>query len=274
MQLHQRLTNRNEKERMLHYFICSSLFDNFCDRKELKREELYAISFSPENYAPKTFDEKLFLHSHLLLKDYVREKNYYEEVAHKLFNAQQASLQQFDPNITYDELEAITFMKGGYSVLLCHFYLDENVSQEEKQCWYRIGSIIQLTNDLYDIYKDLQDGSYTLANKMINAYAFNQFFLQQIKKMKQDIAALPYGKNEKQQFTIAMMGVCAFGLIAIEQLMQLQQSKLQLPDFKTLPRKALIVDMEKPANLWRWIRLVYLHSKENVSIKQPQPSIT
>jgi len=260
--LHGRLTNRQEKERMLHYFICSSLFDNFCDRDALTVKQLNDISFNTELYHAERFDEKLFLHSHVLLRDYVRDKQYYNEVTHKLFDVQQRSAKQFDEGITDEELEAITFMKGGYSVLLCHFYMDEEATAEEQQCWYRIGSIIQLTNDLYDIYKDIQDGSQTLANRMRNAYAFNEFFLGIVGNMKKEIEALPCPASVKRSFAVSMMGICAFGLIALQQLQQVQGTAFELPDFQTLPRKSLIIDMEKLSNLWKWMRLVYHHSKE------------
>jgi hypothetical protein len=259
--LHGRLTNREERIRMLHYFICSSLFDNFCDRNELNPEELKWISFEPETYPSGNFDEKLFLHSHLFLKGYVKNQPLYEEVSRQLFTAQQDSLRQFDKEITEEEMEAITFAKGGYSVLLCPFYLEVNTSPTERQCWYRIGSIIQLTNDLYDIYKDLQDGSHTLANRMINAYTFSHFFLELVRDMKKEIALLPYDRTVKQSFTISMMGICAFGWIALHQLKLIQGDSLTLPALVSLPRKKLIVDMERPANLWRWVRWVYRYGK-------------
>jgi len=263
MQLHGRNTNRSERERLVHYFICSSLFDNFCDRKELTSEQLYNISFHQKSYTAATFDEKVFLNSHLFLKDYVKDKNGYDDVSHKLFDAQKASVKQFTKNITNDEIKVITFEKGGYAVQLCHFYFDEEAAEAEKQCWYKIGSIIQLTNDLFDIYKDLQDGSETLPVRMKDAHAFNHFFLQLIEGIKTEIMLLKVTQQQRENFMVSMMGICAFGLIALQQLQALQGSAKELPNLKTVPRKALIIDMEKPANLLRWIHLVYHHSKHS-----------
>jgi hypothetical protein len=259
--LHKRVTNREERKRLLHYFICSSVMDNFFDRKELTNEELLQISFSPDSYIPKNFDERIFLDSHLLLKDFIKDKSYYDEVTHLLFNAQADSLKQFDTNISTDEIERITFSKGGNSVLLCHFYLDIDATKTEQQCWYQIGSIIQLTNDLFDVYKDIQDGSNTLPLRTNNAYGFDIFFNNLITDIQQQIQALPFQKKVKQSFSISMMGICAFGLIAIENLKRIQGNATTLPDLKTLPRKELIIDMEKKSLLWRWIQLVYKYAK-------------
>jgi hypothetical protein len=259
--LRNKYTNEGEKERMLHYFICSSLFDNFCDRAELTAAELNSISFEPDQYQPRNFDEQLFLHSHRLLKAFVRDKDYYNEVTRKLYKAQEDSALQFDKTISNEILEQITLDKGGYSVLLCHFYLDQQASAAEQHCWYQIGGIIQLTNDLYDIYKDLQEGSTTLPNRMKDAYSFHRYFGDLVQNIKREIAQLPASESAKQHFTISMMGICSLGMMALRQLIQLQGEAPLLPDLSSLPRKALIIDMEKPANLWYCIKTVYQQAK-------------
>ena len=259
--LHGRLTNREERIRMLHYFVCSSLFDNFYDRKELTSQELKKISFDPETYQAKGFDERMFLHSHVLLKNQVGDQQQYEVVTQQLFMAQQDSIKQFEDTITEEEIRNITFAKGGYSVLLCSFYLENEATAAEQQCWYRIGSIIQLINDLFDIYKDLQDGSHTLATRMTNANTFNQFFLELVDRFKEEIRLLPYSPAAKRDFTMSMMGICAFGWIALVQLRAIQGDRLSLPKLETLYRKDLIIDMEKRENLWRWIKWVYHFGK-------------
>jgi len=118
-----------------------------------------------------------------------------------------------------------------------------------------------LTNDLFDIYKDLQDGSHTLATRMTNANTFNQFFLALVDRFKEEIKLLPYNPAAKRDFTMSMMGICAFGWIALAQLRTIQGDRLSLPKLETLSRKDLIIDMEKRENLWRWIKWVYHFGK-------------
>lgn len=259
--LHGRNTTLAEKERLVHYFICSSLFDDFTDYGGITTEQLAAVSFTPENYEAHTFDEKAFRQSHLLLKNYVQDKDAYLNIARSLFDAQIASQQQHQSALPDETIQQITFMKGGYAVLLCRHYLDIQASEAEEECWYRIGSIIQLTNDLYDIYKDLQDEIATLPNRMTNAYTFEQFFAAQVTQLKAYIAALPCSQSRKQTFSICLAGICAFGFVAIEQLKQLQGNALQLPPLKQLERKLLIVDMEKKINRKRWFRFTYKYGK-------------
>lgn len=261
--LQGRKTNSAERDRMLHYFICSSLFDNFCDRKELPADALRRIMFSPENYPAQRMEERLFLHSYLLLRSTVPEKDAYREALERLTEAQIASDKQFDKSTSDVEIERITFEKGGYSVLLCRFCLDGPSSATEKRCWYQAGRIIQLTNDLYDIHKDLQEHSETLPNRMRDAYAFDRFFSALVRDLQDEIVQLPFPAEQKQDLVISLAGICSFGKLALHRLKKIQGSKPQLPDLGSLPRKSLIVDMEKPASMWYCVKYVYRQAKRH-----------
>lgn len=260
-QLQGRNTNDKEKERFIHYFICSSLFDDFTDYELISESQLYEISFRQEQYNPLTFDEKIFLSSHQFLRDFVNDKISYDQVSHKLFDAQLLSKKQQENSLPQNEIRRVTFEKGGNSVLLCSYYLDFVSDEYTYACWYKIGTLIQLTNDLYDIHKDLQDHIGTLPDQMINAYTFEAFFISIIHEMKTFIRQLPVSRRYQQSFSLSMAGIYAFGLIAIDQLKNIQGTAAQLPDLKKLSRKDLIIDMEKISNLVKWFRFVYRYAK-------------
>ncbi|WP_298709286.1 hypothetical protein [Chitinophaga sp.] len=252
-----------ERDRLIQYFICSGAFDDFIDREELTPEALETISFQPENFQPRRIEEKMFLHCHLALRNYVRDRPAYDEAARGLYRAQTDSARQTKPApMSEEELLRITMEKGGYAVLLCRFYLDHDASGAEAECWYRIGGIIQLTNDLFDIWKDLQAGVQTLPNRMRDAHAFHAFYTRKVEEMMAIIAGLPVPEARKSTFLLNMMAICAFSDMAICQLRNIQQQSPQLPDLNTLPRKALIVDMEKPANIWHCMRFTWHKCRE------------
>lgn len=259
--LHGRKTNQEEQFRSIQYFICSSLFDNFWDDKTHTPEQIEAITFSPHQYQPTSFDEKVFLQAHTFLLAQMQDTTAYLQVLRKEFDAQKASMQQFDVTITNDTIQHITFEKGGNAVLMCRYYLDVQPTKPEEECWYLLGTMIQLSNDFFDTYKDLQQQIQTLPVRCTNAYQMESFFLQQVNKMKQNINGLPYGKQQKFVFSLSMAATYCLGLTAIEQLKKLQGNATSLPNFTSLPRKALIIDMEKPATIWLWIKLVYKHTK-------------
>lgn len=259
--LHGRKTNEEEQFRSIQYFICSSLFDNFWDDKTHTPEQIEAITFSPLQYTANTFDEKTFLHAHTFLLAQMLDTTAYLQVLRNEFNAQKASMQQFNKDISNQTIQHITFEKGGNAVLMCRHYLDVQPTNSEEECWYLLGTMIQLSNDLFDIYKDLQQNIQTLPTRCTNAYEMETFFLAQVNKMKQNIAGLPYNQQQKFAFSLSMAAAYCLGLTAIEQLKKLQNNQPKLPNFTDLPRKVLIVDMEKTATIWQWIKLVYTHSK-------------
>lgn len=262
LHLHHKKTNRQECERLLHYFICSSVFDNFFDRQELSDEDIFKITFASNTYVASNFNERISLHSHLLILNYVRDKEKYLAVLKKEYDVQVASRRQFDVHISNEEIEQITLNKGGNAVLLCSFYLEHQASIYEENCWYKLGNIIQNVNDLFDIYRDLQSGLQTIPNRMRDAYSYKKYYMELVTSLKQEITAINVPEKQKLHFKISLMGICALGIIAIEQLIKIQGNKTELPNLKDLERKDLIVDMEKKSNLWKWVKTVYLLAKE------------
>lgn len=255
--LHGRGVSEREKVRLLHYFICSSLFDDFCDRDKLSIDRLEAISFAPQNFVCENVSEKIFQSAHLFLLGEVSDIQAYDEISRIVYRAQVDSDRQFDKSISDDELREITMKKGGYSVLLSAFYLDTSKSQAELNCWLQMGYIIQLTNDLFDIYKDIQSGSQTLAGRITDADRFHQEFESIVQQLRHTIHDLDAPEKRKRRFYFAMMSICSFGTAALHQLMLLQQKYGQLPALSQLPQRELIVDMEKWKNIKYCIQYTY-----------------
>ncbi len=266
--LHGRTTNADEQERSINYFICSSIFDNFFDEKLLAVDQIESITFQPKQFTPSSFDEKAFLRAHLFLLDGMKDTKDYFVVLRKEFDAQSASMKQFDKAISNQEIQDITFEKGGNAVLMCRYYLDVQPTKEEEECWYQLGTMIQLSNDLFDIYKDLQHNNQTLAVRFTDAFAMEELYLKQVNAMKNNIETLPYPGKCKRTFSISMAATYALGLMGIDQLKRLQGNETQLPSLRSLPREALIIDMEKPVNIWRWIKFVYHFGKLSHSSQQ------
>lgn len=256
--LHGRRPTKEEKRRFIYYFVCSSLLDDFVDHHLLSQEQLFNISFNCEDFIPQTFNERVFLYAHHFLKNDVKDKAAYDHISKALYEAQVHSEKQYKSKLSEEQIKDITFRKGGYAVQLCSFYPDYKTGEE---CWYQLGILVQLINDLFDIYKDLQDDVSTLPNRMTNIYDFESLFVSEIDSMKTKIVQLPFSFKKRQKFNLLMAGVYAFGLIAIRQLKKLQGHAISMPDLKTVTRKDLIVDMEKLGNLYFWFKYTYQHAR-------------
>lgn len=261
--LHGRASTGAERVKLINYFIVSSLADNFFDEKELTYPEIEAITKTPGQYAARNFDEAAFIQSHTYLINEVKNKPAYLALFDSEIRAQQHSLKQFDKSVSTDELQSIMTEKGGTAVLMCRHYLDVPASETEDHIWFQLGVMIQLTNDLFDIYKDIREGIETLAVRCRSAFEMEAYVEQKIADLLRTIDQLSCSRRAKQQLTISLACVCAFSLVAVDQLKRLQGNKAELPHFPGLPRKQLIIDMEKPANIFRWFRFVYKIANTN-----------
>jgi hypothetical protein len=259
--LYNRKSTTQECTNLLHYFICSSVFDNFFDRAELTDSEIYAITFDSQNFTPKSFEQRIGLAAHQYTLSKVKEKEEYLSILERAFDAQVASRKQFDKSISNEEIEWITKEKGGCALQLCCYYLEIQNSIQEKKIWYALGEVIQFTNDLYDIYRDIQNGLETIPNRLGNLIDFKKYFINLIDNLKNEIENIPIKSNKKLPLKISLMGIAAFGIIAIEQLEKIADKKGNLPNLKTVSRKQLIVDMEKPSMLLKWVKVTYNLSK-------------
>lgn len=255
--MRNRETNAGEKERILLYFICSSLFDDFCDLGQLNNDDLFNISFSPEKYTATKNEERLFLYAHKKLKDYVKDPTQYLVSTQRLFYAQLNSVKQKNPAITEKEIKEITLEKGGTATFLCHFYLDEQAGAVEQDCWFLLGGVFQILDDLMDVHDDLQEGNHTMPIKMTHSIDGQQFFSGQIQRLQSAIDELPFPSSLKLKLVMSVMGVCSLGKLALAQLKKLEDNNASMPDLHSVPRKALIIDMEKPMNVWRCIKYTY-----------------
>ncbi len=256
-QLRGRKSNPGEKERIMLYFLCSSLFDDFCEEKQLTADELYRISYQPEEYQPTCFEERLFLHAHLALKSYVKDKAHYDAVTKELFQAQLDSAGQLNPQISNEEIQRITIAKGGASTLLVHFYLDEEAGTVEQSCWRQLGVLLQFTDDLMDLFDDLKQGMQTLPTRIKNVKEFSSFYLHQVQLMQSLVSRLPFRHKQKQHLIMSLVGICSLGNLVLQQLKNAQGDATEIADLKTQPRKVLIIDMEKPRNILYCMKFTY-----------------
>jgi hypothetical protein len=252
-----RANTKTEEENNILYFLMTALYDDLIDNHKMDEVVLNELFYHPEHANPVNFNERVLVGIHLELLNRVPDKAAYWQVIENIHQAQKDSALQFDAAISYEKIIDITLRKGGYSLLMCRHYLKDPIYKEIDDCWYSIGGLIQMTNDLYDTYKDTQEGIHTFANSANNIDSIIETYHNQIQVLRDNIQQLPVSQKRKKQFAISLAIIPAFGYIAINQLSKIQNARKLLPDFKSIPRKALIIDMEKPLNVFRLILHAY-----------------
>jgi hypothetical protein len=259
--LNGRLNNEIEKERNILFFLMSVLYDEIIDEQKMNEESLDHLFNHPENVNPTNFNEKILVYIHQRLLNEVDDKESYWKSLQNTHQAQKDSKKQFNSQTTIDEILDITQRKGGHTLLMCRHYINEPSNSQIDECWYTLGGLIQMTNDLFDTYKDTISGIDTFATKIKNIESINSIYQEQAAQLYANIKVLPFTKRKKIAFAINMSIIPAFGQIAINQLKQLSLNSNTLPNFKDVNRKDLIIDMEKNINIIRLIGYAYKYGK-------------
>ena len=259
--LFNRKNNNAEIERNIQYFLMTVLYDELTDELKVDEMRVHEISYHPSKVTPNNFKERVLIAMHLSLLEQVPNEIAYWEIVKQIHLAQKDSAKQFNAQTSLDEIIDITKRKGGYSLLMCRHYLIDKVDKNIDQCWYSLGGLIQMTNDLYDTYKDTQEGICTFANGQDNITHIEAIYNKQKMEFNNNIKKLPVENDVKLKFAIQTSIISAFGDIAINQLKMVQLNNNDLLQFKEMPRKSLIIDMEKWINKYRLLKFAYKNGK-------------
>ncbi len=256
-------TNHFERTSNKYYFLLTGLYDDIIDQKLISETALDQLFDDPINTKATIFETKILVDIHLNLLKRVKNIDEYKATLSNVHQAQKDSLKQFDQNISKEEIVDITLRKGGYSLLMCRHYIDLPISNELNEAWYQLGGIIQITNDLYDIHKDLQEGICTLPNSIKKVEDIDLMYRNLVTQFFKYLSNLPFNQHKIKILKIKLSFIPAFGFIAIKNLWKIHHDYKGLPDLKNIPRKDLIIDMEKPINRFKLIQEAYKIFKTN-----------
>ena len=246
-----------ERQRVSLFGILTPVGDDLFDIDKLDVESIRTITFTPDKFEATTFSSNVAKHVQGFLLQHVPNTTEYINASKNVFEIQLATIKQTDPAITNAEIEEITWAKGGHSVIIYHQTLDENASPEMLNALFNIGALMQFANDCFDMYKDIHDGIFTLASRSTDYRQVKHLYLAKVREANQSVRALPYPKKRVEEFLVIMHAIIAQGLVAIDQMIRLQQQTGCVVDCLQQPRKALITDMQKPRNIARWVRYAY-----------------
>lgn len=245
----------NERLKASYAGILTPVYDDLFEYSSIDQNQINQLTLTPQVYTANGFHPKVIqeIQSYLIDHAYIKEK--YLLYSHLVMSSQFDSLTQKNNTITQEAIQKITFDKGGYSVLLFFSLLDQVVSEEEVTLSYLIGSNYQLCNDIFDIYKDVQDGIYTLANTYQNLESLKAVLWKNIKLQKEYIDSLPYSKSKKEIFKAGIHLIPARAFVALNVLIK-RHGTIQDPKkyWTTQKRESMIVDMEYIPHVVQWIK--------------------
>jgi hypothetical protein len=162
--LYGKALSNDERKRATLFGILTPVGDDLFDIDKLDKESIQQITFHPETFNAKTFSTHVAKEIQTYLLNTVPHKQEYLKASKDVLDIQVETIKQTNPNISKDEMRRITYTKGAVSVIIYHQCLNEAADMQVQEVLFLIGSLYQLGNDIFDLFKDVRDNIYTLVN--------------------------------------------------------------------------------------------------------------
>ncbi|QEC42069.1 class 1 isoprenoid biosynthesis enzyme [Pseudobacter ginsenosidimutans] len=244
--------NASEHRNILQLSIFMPLFDDLFDDRLLDYPQIEALITEPEKYTPSNKIDSIVhaLYVQLLREIPARDRfiQYLKEGAYWELQ----SLKQFNSEISEEELTQITYNKSYYSILLFCSVLESWPGAAMEALLYPVSGLMQLTNDVFDVWKDLQKGVHTIPNLYWNYEKLEAVFLNEVRSINTQTARLPYPVNNRKNFLIRTHALNAMGWMSLQQLREVAILK----PFSEASRKELVCDMDSLRQQLRWVGYV------------------
>lgn len=151
-------------------------------------------------------------------------------------------------------LEQVTAEKGGCSVLLFRRLLEQELSAAETAACFRFGSLLQCSDDIFDLWHDRQAGIATLATCLTERSETSRLqaiFEHQVKATENAFrqTTFPAWQVETALWVVHFLTIITEVCLERYSALEARHGKLPLDD-----RTAIVVDMKKNANRIRVLR--------------------
>jgi len=246
-----RSSSLSEKERRGCTWLgaTTGLFDDFFENTSLADGYIELLYRQPAMYTGNNANEKLANHCWRIALIHAANADLLKDMAGMVHRSQSESRLQKNNNPGREALQRITFDKGGYSVLFYMAFFYKAITPADETLFYHAGALLQLENDLFDVYKDHQGRITTLVTCGMKIASLRTIYLDLWAKTKQYLLETSYSPAGKNQFRKILCGLVSRGLVCLDMLQQRENENNGFFDPAAFTRKQLICDMEKPVNL-------------------------
>ncbi|MGB8705985.1 MAG: hypothetical protein WCD31_13240, partial [Gillisia sp.] len=161
----------------------SGLLDDFFYDPDKNAARLKNFVERPESMLPANTSEGLLQFLYINGLKHSEKPSEIKKAALEVYQAQEESLQQKSSVCSKSFLKAVTWKKGGNAFLYYRAGLDFPVEEEEKKLFYQLGGLLQLGNDIFDVWEDTRNGWQTLPSTADSILELQMFFEKELKKI-------------------------------------------------------------------------------------------
>lgn len=239
----------------------TGLFDDLFDKKELADCYIEDLMTNSHNATGNNTNEKLLLNFYNQALDNAENPDLIIQNALFVYNAQLLSKKQKQPNIEIEEIEHITFEKGGSSMLLYRSALKNRLGKNEERMIFKLGSLGQLENDIFDVYKDFKEGIKTLATTMKKTDHLRKKYLALMVEIFDLVEQTSYSLQSKKKFCRIISLIMCRGLVCLDFIEKNEKTTNRSFCVDKYNRNKLICNMESAKS---YIKLIHYSAKYTI----------
>ncbi len=237
--LHNYTLTKRDRQAGWFLAVATPIADYLADEESLSYDQISAILSGDREHTYAEISRYLYRRAKQLHPDGRQFDRYLD----KTLLAQEESLHQSSNNLPITKLKEITWNKGGYALLLYRSAINKKISRSEEKAIWQLGGLMQLHNDIFDLYRDLQEKIYTIPSCSSDIVTLHQSFNEEIFKTVRLFESLDCSKNAQLKFFLLLHLAVGTGHICLEQYGDLQEKYGAFEPHK-YPRHELICDME------------------------------
>jgi hypothetical protein len=246
----------SNKERFALTYLGAStgLYDDFFDDMNTSENHIKELTTKPDEKIAQNSSELLFVRCYQKAIEYAPNPHLLKQRALDVFEAQVLSKKQKATDISKEEISSITWVKGGVSLLFYRSVLEGEASKSEERMLYALGKIMQLENDVFDVFKDRQQNISTLVTTEWKIANLRNTNLELIEETFVLLGKTEFRAKNKRHFMRFICTIIYRGLVCLDCLEKNEKLTNDLFSIKDYTRKQLICDMEQRSNQMRLIR--------------------
>jgi len=227
----------------------TGLFDDFFDKKKMSESYIKNLINNPQDEVGNDSNERLFINFYKKALENSVDINLVKNYFLKVFEAQIISKNQMHQDIKQDEIKNITYQKGGISILFYRSPFSEYLNKEEETMIYKLGSLGQFENDIFDIYKDYKDGIKTLATTETKINNLRKIYKSLMKEIFYLVHKTSYPIKNKIKFLRFISLIICRGIVCLDFLEKNEKLTNKVFTIEDYERKDLICNMENPKHV-------------------------
>ena len=249
--LHGRKLSAEERVASTSQGAMTGLFDDFFDRDFLSESNIESL-MNREQLKEQPSNQQLFTRFYQDAWQHCPQPMMMLECLRKVYDAQVKSKQQTQLGISDAFIESVTIDKGGSSLIFYRSVFDPPPSTTETKMLFHLGALMQLCNDIFDVYKDRESGIQTMVTRARQIAPVKRYLSDGLATAAQLLRLTGFPVSQQNNF-MHYLSVAIFNR-AFVCLQQLEANEaLSGGEFKVslYSRQQLICDMDTWKNKWR-----------------------